>query len=225
MTRILVVEDEPMVAEVVERYLRRDGHEVTLAFDGRAACQEFERSLPDLVVLDLMLPGMDGLEVFRRLREASATPVIMLTARGNESDRLRGLDLGADDYVTKPFSPRELASRVRAVLRRSGASAPSTEKLNFDRLQIDASTRTVEVDGRLVMLTAREFDILYHLARHPSRVFGREQLLSSIWEHDFDGDASTVTVHVRRLRAKIELDPSRPAHIRTVWGVGYKFEP
>ncbi|MCL4241532.1 MAG: response regulator transcription factor [Dehalococcoidia bacterium] len=225
MTRILVVEDEPMVAEVVERYLRRDGHEVTLAFDGRAACQEFERSLPDLVVLDLMLPGMDGLEVFRRLREASATPVIMLTARGNESDRLRGLDLGADDYVTKPFSPRELASRVRAVLRRSGASAPSTEKLNFDRLQIDASTRTVEVDGRLVMLTAREFDILYHLARHPSHVFGREQLLSSIWEHDFDGDASTVTVHVRRLRAKIELDPSRPAHIRTVWGVGYKFEP
>ena len=149
----------------------------------------------------------------------------MLTARGNESDRLRGLDLGADDYVTKPFSPRELASRVRAVLRRSGASAPSTEKLNFDRLQIDASTRTVEVDGRLVMLTAREFDILYHLARHPSHVFGREQLLSSIWEHDFDGDASTVTVHVRRLRAKIELDPSRPAHIRTVWGVGYKFEP
>ena len=225
MTRILVVEDEPMVAEVVERYLRRDGHDVTLAFDGPAACLEFDRSLPDLVVLDLMLPGLDGLEVFRRLREVGSTPVIMLTARGNERDRLRGLDLGADDYVTKPFSPRELASRVRAVLRRSIGPVPSTEKLTFDGLGIDASTRSVEVDGRQVILTAREFDILYHMARHPSHVFGREQLLSALWEDDFEGDASTVTVHVRRLRAKIELDPSRPAHIRTVWGVGYKFEP
>lgn len=225
MTRILVVEDEPMVAEVVERYLRLDGHDVTLAFDGRAACEEFDRGLPDLVVLDLMLPRMDGFEVFRRLREASMTPVIMLTARGTERDRLRGLDLGADDYVTKPFSPRELASRVRAVLRRSAGPVSSREILNFNDLQIDPTTRSVEVDGRQVLLTAREFDILYHLARHPCRVFGREQLLSSLWEDDFGGDASTVTVHVRRLRAKIEVDPSRPAHIRTVWGVGYKFEP
>lgn len=225
MTRILVVEDEPMVAEVVERYLRLDGHDVTLAFDGRAACDEFERDLPDLVVLDLMLPRMDGLEVFRRIREGSMIPVIMLTARGNERDRLRGLDLGADDYVTKPFSPRELASRVRAVLRRSGGVVAPNEKLTFNGLAIDPSTRAVDVDGRHVQLTAREFDILYHLARHPSRVFGREQLLSALWEDDFEGDASTVTVHVRRLRAKIELDPSRPVHIRTVWGVGYKFEP
>ncbi|MBK6317875.1 MAG: response regulator transcription factor [Dehalococcoidia bacterium] len=225
MSRILVVEDEPMVAEVVERYLRLDGHEVTIVFDGVAACDEFDRRMPDLIVLDLMLPRMDGITVFKRLREASKTPVIMLTARGDERDRLRGLDLGADDYVTKPFSPRELTSRVRAVLRRTSEQTARAEKLSFDGLQIDAVARSVEVDGRQVALTVREFDILFHLASHPRQVFAREQLLSSLWEDEFEGDASTVTVHVRRLRAKIEADASRPVHVRTVWGVGYKFEP
>jgi DNA-binding response OmpR family regulator len=225
MSRILVVEDEPMVAEVVGRYLRLDGHDVTIVFDGVAACAEFDRRTPDLVVLDLMLPRMEGIEVFRRLRETSKTPVIMLTARRDERDRLRGLDLGADDYVTKPFSPRELASRVRAVLRRTNDSASRLERLSFDGLRIDGAARSVEVEGRPVSLTTREFDILFHLASHPLQVFAREQLLASLWADDFEGDASTVTVHVRRLRAKIEVDPSRPVHVRTVWGVGYKFEP
>lgn len=214
-----------MVAEVVERYLRLDGHDVTIVFDGVAACAEFERRSPDLVVLDLMLPRMDGIEVLGRLRAAGQTPVIMLTARGGERDRLRGLDLGADDYVTKPFSPRELASRVRAVLRRTQGRATRAEKLSFDGLRIDGAARSVEVDGRPVSLTTREFDILFHLASHPLQVFPREQLLASLWADDYEGDASTVTVHVRRLRAKIEVDPSRPVHVRTVWGVGYKFEP
>jgi DNA-binding response OmpR family regulator len=225
MGRILVVEDEPMVAEVVERYLRRDGHDVTLAFDGQSGVEQFEQHGADLVLLDLMLPRLDGTAACRRIRERSDVPIIMLTARGEESDRLRGLDLGADDYVTKPFSPREVAARVRAVLRRTSDGERRPRVLDFDDLTIDSQRRAVTVGGRPVSLTAREFDILYHLASNPSQVFTRERLLVSLWGDDFEGDASTVTVHMHRLREKIEADPSRPHHIRTVWGVGYRFEP
>jgi DNA-binding response OmpR family regulator len=225
MSRILVVEDEPMVAEVVERYLRRDGHDVTLAFDGQSGVETFERDGADLVILDLMLPRLDGSAVCRRIRERSDAPIIMLTARGEERDRLQGLDLGADDYVTKPFSPREVAARVRAVLRRTSNGEKPSRVLDFDGLQIDGQRRAVTLGEHPVSLTAREFDILYHLASHPSQVFARERLVASLWGDDFEGDASTVTVHVHRLREKIEADPSRPRHIKTVWGAGYCFEP
>lgn len=224
MSRVLVVEDEPMVAEVVERYLRRDGHDVTLSFDGRDGLDRFLASPPDLVILDMMLPRLDGETVCREMRAISDVPIIMLTARGDERDRLRGLDLGADDYISKPFSPRELAARARAVLRRTGKLAVA-RRLEFDGLTIDGAQRSVQVAERCITLTAREFDLLYHLALHPSRVFSRERLLTAIWEDDFGGDASTVTVAVRRLREKIEPDPSRPRYVRTVWGAGYRFEP
>ena len=225
MSRILVVEDEPMVAEVVERYLRRDGHDVTIAFDGQSAVEEFERAPSELVILDLMLPRLNGAAVCRKIRAKSDVPIIMLTARGHERDRLEGLDMGADDYVTKPFSPRELAARVRAVLRRSLKDAGGRRPLKFEGIEINLERRSVEVHGQPVSLTVREFDILYHLASHPAQVFAREQIVASLWNDDFDGDASTVTVHVRRLRGKIEVDPARPRHVRTVWGVGYCFEP
>jgi DNA-binding response OmpR family regulator len=224
--RILIVEDEPMVAEVVERYLRRDGYAVSRAQDGIEALQAFDRFEPDLLVLDLMLPGLDGMEVCRRVRERAQTPIIMLTARGEEIDKLLGLELGADDYVTKPFSPRELAARVKAVLRRSDARAQADgDVLKFDDLRINRHTRSVEDRRGPIKLTAREFDLLYHLASHPRQVFSREQLMDAVWDFAYAGDTSTVTVHMRRLRAKVEVDPSRPRHLKTVWGVGYKFEP
>ncbi|MBI5284012.1 MAG: response regulator transcription factor [Chloroflexi bacterium] len=224
MSRILVVEDEPMVAEVVERYLRRDGHDVRLVFDGQAALDQFAQQPADLMILDLMLPRLDGAAVCQRIRATSDMPIIMLTARGEEVDRLRGLDLGADDYISKPFSPRELAARVRAVLRRTAKALPR-RRLEFEQIQIDGLERSVEVAGRLVVLTAREFDLLFHLASHANQVFTREQLMTAVWDHAFAGDSSTVTVHVRLLRAKIEADPARPRHLKTMWGVGYKFEP
>jgi DNA-binding response OmpR family regulator len=224
--RILVVEDEPMVGEVVERYLRRDGHDVRLARDGRAALDEFKSFQPHLVVLDVMLPEIDGMEVCRRIRSRGDTPVIMLTARGEELDKLLGLELGADDYVTKPFSPRELAARVKTVLRRADRqTSHDGETLRFGDLRINAKTRTVENGSGPVQLTAREFDLLFYLASRPRQVFTREQLMDAVWDYSFVGDASTVTVHIRRLRAKIEADPSRPKHLKTVWGVGYKLEP
>ena len=215
-----------MVAEVVERYLRRDGYDVSVIHDGERALAEFERVAPDLVVLDIMLPGLDGIEVCRRLRGTGDTPVIMLTARGEEIDKLLGLGVGADDYVTKPFSPRELAARVGVVLRRV-ARVPSAEidALRFGDLRIDAPSRTVANQTGDVTLTAKEFDLLLHLATHPNQVFTRDQLMTSIWDYEFPGETSTVTVHIRRLRSKIEADPSRPRHLKTVWGVGYKFEP
>ena len=224
--RVLVVEDEPMVAEVVERYLRRDGYDVTVIHDGERALVEFERLTPDLVVLDIMLPGLDGMEVCRRMRASGDTPVIMLTARSEEIDKLLGLGVGADDYVTKPFSPRELAARVGVVLRRA-ARAPSADSdaLRFGELSIDARSRTVANQSGDVTLTAKEFDLLFHLATHQNQVFTRDQLMTSIWDYEFPGETSTVTVHIRRLRSKIEADPSRPRHLKTVWGVGYKFEP
>ena len=224
--RILIVDDEATVAEVVGRYLRREGYDVVTVGDGSAALAQAQSRPPDLIVLDLMLPGIDGLEVCRRLRAHSQVPVIMLTAKDEELDRIVGLELGADDYLTKPFSPRELVARVKAVLRRSSAAAKNggDGPLDFDTLTIDPHGRSVRAQGKPVELTAKEFDLLYFLARSRGKVFTRTELLDKVWDYEYAGDDSTVTVHIRRLRSKIEPDPARPAHIKTVWGVGYKFE-
>ncbi|GAB4193761.1 MAG: response regulator transcription factor [Roseiflexaceae bacterium] len=222
---ILIVDDEPTIVEVVELYLRREGFVVQTAADGNAALAAVERRRPDLVVLDLMLPGLSGLEVTRRIRAGGALPIIMLTARGEETDRVVGLELGADDYVTKPFSPRELVARVKAVLRRAQpaqAAPPVEEVLALGGLRLDPAAHTVTLDGRALNLTAREFDLLAFLMRNPGRVFTREQLLDQVWGFTFASDLSTVTVHVRRLREKIERDPTNPTLLQTVWGVGYK---
>ena len=208
-----------------DRYLRRDGHDVRTVHDGVAALEAFGQFGPELIVLDVMLPGIDGLEVCRRVRAQAQTPIIMLTARGEEVDKLLGLGLGADDYITKPFSPRELAARVAAVLRRAGPrTAGAGEALRFGELHINPTARTVEDRRGELHLTAREFDLLLHLARHPGQVFTRDQLMTSVWDYEYGGESSTVTVHMRRLRAKVEADPSRPRHLKTVGGVGYKFE-
>jgi DNA-binding response OmpR family regulator len=225
-SRVLVVDDDPALADVVGRYLARDGFEVDYATDGIAGLRQALATLPDIVVLDLMLPGMDGLEVCRRLRQVAPIPVVMLTALGEESDRITGLDIGADDYVTKPFSPRELAARVRAVLRRSagGVARNSAELLSGAGIEIDVVGHEVLLHGEQVTLTAKEFDLLVHFLAHPGRAFRRDELLETVWGWRF-GDTSTVTVHVRRLREKIEDDPSLPRHIQTVRGVGYRFQP
>ncbi len=220
---VLVVDDEPMVLEVLARYLAAEGYAVSTAADGEEALERFAEDGPDLVVLDLMLPKIDGYEVFRRIRERSTTPVIMLTARGDETDRIVGLDLGADDYVTKPFSPREVVARIRAVLRRTGAEEDRGPIRHGD-LEIDGERREVRLRDEPVRLTRKEFDLLHHLASRPGVAFTRTQLLEEVWDFAWDGDSSTVTVHVRRLREKIEDDPSSPRHIVTVWGVGYRFE-
>jgi DNA-binding response OmpR family regulator len=225
---ILVVDDEPSIREVVTLYLRRAGYRVLVASDGQEALQTLERHSPDLVVLDLMLPQVDGLEITRQMRATGDTPIIMLTARREETDRILGLEMGADDYVVKPFSPRELVSRVKAVLRRVGGGSHAGDNgqvLSFDDLRIDPQTRLVEVEGEERSLTATEFDLLLTLARHPHQVLNRDQLLDRVWGLTDYVDPSTVTVHVRRLREKIEADPSHPCHVVTVWGVGYKFEP
>jgi DNA-binding response OmpR family regulator len=225
-TRILLVEDEPNIAEVVSLYLKRAGYQVLAVKNGTDAMGALQRELPDLLVLDLMLPGTDGYTITRWLRDRSDVPIIMLTARREEAERIAGLEMGADDYVIKPFSPQELVSRVRAVLRRAKPPAGDQESaIQFERLQIDPVTRLVLVDNQETVLTAREFDMLWLLARHPRQVFTREQLLDRIWGLSEYIDPGTVTVHVRRLREKIEADPSTPQHIVTVWGVGYKFEP
>ena len=227
MTRshVLVVDDEPMVREVLERYLELDGFEVSTADDGEAAIAAFLERRPDLVLLDLMLPRIDGLDVFRLMRAESTTPVIMLTARGEEADRVVGLELGADDYVTKPFSPREVTARVRAVLRRTERAYLTDGPVMFGSLEIDRGRRLVRKDGRDLHLTRKEFDLLAFLASSPGVTFTRTQLLDEVWDFALDGDTATVTVHVRRLREKIEDDPSDPRHVLTVWGVGYRFEP
>ncbi|WP_406864215.1 response regulator transcription factor [Streptomyces sp. HUAS MG47] len=225
--RILVVDDDPTVAEVVSGYLRRSGFAVEHAADGPGALLRAGERRPDLVVLDLMLPGLDGLEVCRRLREAGPVPVIMLTARSDEEDRITGLEIGADDYVTKPFSPRELVLRVESVLRRSrAATGPAVPRtvLRAAGLSVDPVTRRATRRGRELALTLREFDLLAHFLEQPGTAHTREQLMRQVWGWDF-GDLSTVTVHVRRLRAKIEDDPAQPRLIQTVWGVGYRFEP
>lgn len=225
---ILVVDDEHTIRDVVRRYLEYDGFVVHEAADGQTALETINRHAPDLIVLDLMLPGIDGLAITRRLRQGyEHIPIIMLTALGETSDRILGLDLGADDYVTKPFSPQELVSRVRAVLRRTGEAPPlphPADLLTFGNLCLDPGSRILKINGEPVTLTTREFDLLWFLARHPSQVFTRDQLLDHVWGYEFFGDPSTVTVHIRRLREKIEPTPSQPRHIITVWGVGYRFE-
>ncbi|MBV9453580.1 MAG: response regulator transcription factor [Rubrobacter sp.] len=224
--KILVVDDEPNIREVAGLYLRRDGHVVVSAADGDEALRLYQQTHPDLVVLDLMLPGMSGLEVCRRLQADRRVPLIMLTAKGEEEDRIVGLGVGADDYVVKPFSPRELVARVEAVLRRvSDTEAASvTEKaLMFDELRIEPSTREVTVCGKPITLTAREFDLLYYLASQPKQVFTRDQLMEAVWGYTFAAETSTVTVHVRRLREKIEPDPAKPRYLLTIWGIGYRF--
>jgi DNA-binding response OmpR family regulator len=228
--RILVVEDEPSLAEVTALYLKRAGFQVQVASDGRQAMNILEMQIPDFVILDLMLPEVDGLSLTRWLKDRSNVPIIMVTARREEIDRIAGLEMGADDYVVKPFSPQELVSRVRAVFRRigrdaSGAGAESERELSFDFIAINPTTREVTVRGSSVELTVREFDLLHLLARHPKQVFTRDQLLERVWGGAEYIDPGTVTVHVRRLREKIEEDPSAPKCLLTVWGVGYKFEP
>lgn len=221
--RILVVDDEPTIREIVEQYLRREGFDTITAADGEEAVARAEDA--DLVILDLMLPKLDGFEVCRRIRATRDVPIVMLTAKGEEVDKLVGLGVGADDYVTKPFSPRELVARVQAVLRRSQRSVSSQgDILQVGSLRINPRLRTVERAGSPIELTAREFDLLHFLASSPGQVFTREQLLDQVWDFHFPGDTSTVTVHVRRLREKIEPDPMRPQYVKTVWGVGYKIE-
>jgi len=225
VTTVLVVDDEPIVREVVVSYLQREGYRTLEAEDGDRARELLESESPSLVVLDVMLPGTDGLELCRWIRGRSELPIIMLTARGEEADRIVGLELGADDYVTKPFSPRELAARVRTVLRRSRSEVSEAERLSFDELSIDARTHEVRKDGTELRLTAKEFDLLWFLARHPRQVFSRDQLMDRVWGYEAALDTGTVTVHVRRLREKIEDDPSQPRFLQTVWGVGYRFTP
>jgi DNA-binding response OmpR family regulator len=226
---ILVVDDEAIVTEVVGRYLVREGYVVRIASDGEEALRLARDESPDLVVLDLMLPKVDGLEVCRRLRAESGVPIIMLTAKGEETDRIVGLTLGADDDLVKPFSPAELVARVQAVLRRTQTPRSGTRagqgQLRFSDLVIDSLTRTVEIRGKPVELTPKEFDLLAFLASSPGQVFTRDQLLDRVWDYQYDGDANTVTVHIRRVREKVEEVPMSPRRIKTVWGVGYKFEP
>jgi len=228
---VLVVDDEPTIAEVVCRYLERAGYAARVAGDGAQAVELAEEHRPDLVVLDLMLPRVDGLEVMRRLRHARERDgerppaIILLTAKGEEADRVIGLRLGADDYVVKPFSPRELVARVDAVLRRVDPAPEAAPPIEVGDLVIDPAAHRVLRDGEEVTLTQREFELLLFLARHPGQVFSREALMDAVWRYSFYSDTSTVTVHIRRLRAKIETAPEEPRHIQTVWGVGYRFEP
>jgi DNA-binding response OmpR family regulator len=226
-TRVLVAEDDANVADVVSRYLEREGFEVEVVGDGAEALERALVATPDLMVLDLMLPGLDGLEVCRRIRALAPVPVIMLTAKGDEADRVVGLELGADDYVAKPFSPRELTARVKAVLRRAVGPLANVgdagRVLVAGRIELDIAARETRVDGAVAPLTARELELLAFLMRHPGHTFGRQELLQQVWGYSI-GDTSTVTVHVRRLREKIERDPAHPEHLVTVWGVGYRFD-
>ena len=223
---VLLVEDDETVSEVVERYLEREGFRVEVVSDGADAVSRFDEKV-DVIVLDIMLPSMDGFEVCRRLRSTSAVPIIMLTALGEESDRIMGLELGADDYLAKPFSPRELTARVKSVLRRAnGTLAPQVAQgeLKAGAITLNLDAHEVAVAGDPIVLTSREFELLAWLMTHPKRVFTREELLERVWGYSY-GDKSTVTVHVRRLREKIEADPAQPRHVATVWGLGYRFDP
>ena len=224
-TTVLVVDDEPIVREVVVGYLQREGFRTLEAADGHRAKEIVETDPPSIVLLDVMLPGPDGLELCRWIRSRSKLPVIMVTARGEEADRIVGLELGADDYVTKPFSPRELAARVRTVLRRAEPQSTDEERLSYDGLTLDAGKREVLRDGQEIRLTAKEFDLLWFMASHPRRVFSREDLMRRVWGYSAALDTGTLTVHVRRLREKLEADASRPELLETVWGIGYRFSP
>ena len=221
--RVLIVDDDPVVRDVVARYLTREDFDVQTAADGAVAMDLYGPGRFDLVLLDVMLPRMDGMEFLRRIRSLDQVPVIMLTAKAEEGDRVLGLDLGADDYVVKPFSPAEVVARVRAALRRAGSR--STATIAAGDLTIDPRSREVLLDGRPVDLTPKEFDILHLLASHPGQVFSRQDLLEELWDFAYEGSSDTITVHVRRLREKIERDPSAPRHVVTLWGVGYRFDP
>ena len=221
--KILLVDDEESILDVSKRYLERDGYQVITASDGEEAISRWKKEKPDLIVLDLMMPIKDGMEAAEEIRAVDDVPIIMLTALGQERDRLLGLTVGADDYLTKPFSPRELVLRVRNILRRTKRQH-LTPLLTFGELAIDESRRKVTINGAEVELTVKEFDLLYLLASHPTRVFPRSQLIEAIWGYEFDGDVNTINVHVRRLREKIEKDSAAPIWIKTVWGIGYKFE-
>lgn len=231
--KILVVDDESNILDVLELYLLREGFQVVRAADGQAALKLYSETRPDLVILDLMLPKVEGLSVLKHIRQQAASlPVILLTAKSQEDDKLAGFAGGADDYVTKPFSPRELVARVKVALRRNqeiqkttGKFIPKDEAISLEGLYINRTARKVEMNGKPVELTAKEFDLLWFLANNQGQVFSREQLLDKVWDYSFFGEMSTVTVHIRRLREKVETDPMRPRHIKTVWGVGYKFEP
>jgi DNA-binding response OmpR family regulator len=225
MSTVLVVDDEPIVRDVVVRYLKRDGFTTLEAADGDTARELIEQGGLSLVVLDVMLPGTDGLDLCRWIRSRSELPVILLTARGEEADRIVGLELGADDYVTKPFSPRELAVRVRTVLRRTLPPTPQPRRLSFGDVVLDGASREVAKGGETVATTAKEFDLLWFLASHPRHVFSRDQLMDRVWDYAAAVDTGTVTVHVRRLREKIESNPAEPVHLQTVWGVGYRLDP
>ena len=223
MSTVLVVDDEPLVRDVVTRYLEHDGHRVVTAEDGDSARELIEREEPNLVLLDVMLPGeTDGLALCRWIRSTSELPVILLTARVDEADRIVGLELGADDYITKPFSPRELATRVKTVLRRARNGKPPLERVSLGPLEVDAARREARRDGELLDLTAKEFDLLWFLASNANRVFSRDQLMSRVWGYSAALDTGTVTVHVRRLREKLEADPSDPQLLETIWGAGYR---
>jgi two-component system response regulator ResD len=224
---VLVVDDEPTITEVVCRYLQRAGYRTVIAADGAQALEAASQGRPDLVVLDLMLPRIGGLEVMRRLRDQDhdRMPIILLTAKSEESDRITGLRLGADDYVVKPFSPAELVARIDAVLRRVDLPAGQDDAIEIGELVVDPSSRRVLVGGVEAQLTGREFDLLHFFITHPGQVFSRNQLMDSVWQYSFYTDTSTVTVHIRRLRAKIEADPADPRHLQTVWGIGYRFQP
>ena len=228
VSTIMIIEDEPSIAEVVSLYLKQAGFQLIITGDGQSAIELLSQQIPDLVILDIMLPNVDGLSITRWLRDRSNVPIIMLTARREEIDRIAGLEMGADDYVVKPFSPQELVSRVRAVLRRarsSGDSVNEEQPITSGQLHIDPRTRLVKIQDKDINLTAKEFDMLWLMARHPRQVFTREQLLERIWGLSDYIDPGTVTVHIRRLREKIEQDASNPERLLTVWGVGYKFEP
>ncbi|TFE28935.1 response regulator transcription factor [Cohnella luojiensis] len=239
VVKVLVADDERDITDVCRRYLEREGYEVLVANDGNEALVQWEQHRPALAILDLMMPGSSGWDVCAVIRHQEDIPIIMLTARGEESDRILGLTLGADDYLTKPFSPRELVLRVRNLLRRANVQhssdgqrqtglepvPPQQEpEKHFEGLSVVPSGRRVTVRGREVELTVKEFDLLHLFVRHPGQVFSRNQLLSQVWDIDFDGDTTTVTVHIRRLREKIEAEPSSPQFLKTVWGIGYKFE-
>lgn len=225
--KILVVDDESNIIDVSKRYLEREGYQVVEASNGLQAIEKWKSEAPDLLVLDLMMPLKDGWEVCEEIRNKDDVPIIMLTARGEEMDRLIGLTMGADDYMTKPFSPRELILRIKSILRRvnGGKNSELSDKhINHGNLVIDFGTRSVRCNNKIIELTVKEFDLLWVLASHPGQVFSRNQLLNQIWDIDYYGDTTTVTVHIRRLREKIEEEPSKPKFIKTIWGIGYKFE-
>ena len=220
---ILIVDDDKNICEVIKLYLQKEGYKVTLAYDGQAGIEAFERSTPSLVVLDIMMPRKDGWEVLKEIRKSSAVPVIMLTAKGETIDKVLGLELGADDYIVKPFDPKEFIARVKAVMRRANMQEEENRQIKYDDLVIDISNYTVTYKGEIVEMPPKEIELLFFLASHPNKVFTREQLLQHVWDFEFFGDSRTVDVHIKRLRKKL-YDQGPNWEIKTVWGVGYKFE-